>query len=607
VALHYGNNNSNNRGTPKPLYVMNITDVDDKIIQRSREMAKQQLLDNRQSFEQRANPIALARRYEREFWQDMDQLNVLRPDVVCRVSEHVNSTIVPYIQQIVDGGLAYVINEDESQSQRFGSVYFDVRAFEERAGGLTKYGKLAPDAASSDFFSWDGDSNGNNNSDDDDQDEPSHRRKKRDPRDFALWKYRSRKQSNSTHIIEPESVSYQSPWGPGRPGWHVECSAMIERLSRDFSKSHRFLVHAGGVDLKFPHHSNEIAQAEAFALAANDGNATNTAGNTIHHRDGARKEWIPHWMHTGHLYVKGRKMSKSLKNFITIREMLDESEVLNEDGAQTTTTTTPVDNEWSSPADDFRLWCLGLSGSYRGPATYSKDRMEEARVIRIKWVRFLMEGQRWFDDLQSSSCNELQSTRFWRPMDIELFQTATDCRIKCHNALVGRASIDGEKGSFDLDGAVFVKELTNIAENGLRYLDIAKADSKSCPGEPLLFTISTVRELLALVGFTNKTYNAGLQNNTFGQFGSESSGAAKERVLIDEIVAFRSAIRSSAINGMKNKDGLSAVKEVLRLCDELRDGIMPSHGVEILDGKSGEDTGGGWRSCSPRDNLNKKS
>jgi cysteinyl-tRNA synthetase len=96
--MHYGNNND--RGTPKMLYVMNITDVDDKIIQRSGEMASEQqkppLDKNWQSFEQQAIPIALARRYEREFWQDMDQLNVLRPDVVvvCRVSEHVNSTFV---------------------------------------------------------------------------------------------------------------------------------------------------------------------------------------------------------------------------------------------------------------------------------------------------------------------------------------------------------------------------------------------------------------------------------------------------------------------------------------------------------------------------------
>ncbi|KAL7509883.1 hypothetical protein ACHAXN_011624 [Cyclotella atomus] len=551
VALHL--HDSSYRSTPRPLYVMNVTDVDDKIIKRSREMA-------RRNHQEGADPIALARCYEREFWQDMDRLNVLRPDVICRVSEHVESTVVPYIQQIVDAGMAYVISEEDSQ-RRHGSVYFDVCAFEEKSGGLT----------------------------------------------------RSRCESNST---EPESVSYRSPWGPGRPGWHVECSAMIERLSRDFSATHVFSMHAGGVDLKFPHHSNEIAQAEAFGLATHSIStaAVNSVGDTTHHGN-AWREWIPHWMHTGHLYVKGRKMSKSLKNFVTIREMLDMSTVLNDDdGAQTTTKLVQVDkNEWSSPADDFRLWCLGLSGSYRGPATYSKDRMEEARVIRERWVRFLMEGQRWLDDLQSS-CNELQSSRFWYPIDMELFQAVTDCRIKCHNALIGRASIDGEKGSFDLNGAAFVKELTIIAENGLRYLDRAKAESKSCPEEPLRFTISTLRELLALVGFTGKTYNAGIENYTSGQLGVEQSNAAKERALIDEIVAFRAAVRASAINGIKNQDGASAAKEVLRLCDELRDGIMPSHGVEILDRKfnSGEDTtvaagGGGWRSCSPRVNSDNKS
>lgn len=110
-----------------------------------------------------------------------------------------------------------------------------------------------------------------------------------------------------------------------------------------------------------------------------------------------------------------------------------------------------------------------------------------------------------------------------------------------------------------------------------------------------------------------KTYNVDIKNYTSRRPGVEPSNAAKERVSIDEIVTFRTAVRASAINEIKNKDGVPATKEVLRLCDELRDGIMPSHGVEILDGKFnlGEETagagGGGWRSCSPRDNSDKKS
>lgn len=318
VTLNY---HSHHTSRPRPLYVMNITDVDDKIIKRS--MEKKGGDGNSENGE--ADPLSLARHYEREFWQDMDALNVMRPDVICRVSEHVESVIVPYIQQIVNGGMAYVIPErtctngaerhknvgtiSMNEQQVQGSVYFDVRAFEAITNGQTKYGKLAPDVASTDFFSWE-----SNNNSDIDEGEPT--QKKRDPRDFCLWKYRPRSPSNVNNlkpetepiVIEPSSVSYSSPWGPGRPGWHVECSAMIERLARDFQSTHQFDVHCGGVDLKFPHHSNEIAQAEAF-MASADGSRNGNCSIG----EGDFKEWIPHWIHTGHLYVKGRKMSKSLK------------------------------------------------------------------------------------------------------------------------------------------------------------------------------------------------------------------------------------------------------------------------------------------------------
>ena len=560
VTLHLHNAT---RRAPRPLYVMNITDVDDKIIKRSIENASQSTKE--------ADPTALARHFEQEFWEDMDRLNVLRPDVICRVSEHVSSTIVPYIQQLVDGGMAYVIAEAEGTKD--GSVYFDVRAFEEKSNGLTKYGKLAPDVASSDFFSWD-DSNNN-------EGEQSKVDKKRDPRDFALWKYRPRQ--STSELIEPESVSYPSPWGSGRPGWHVECSAMIERLSNDFSSTHEFLVHAGGIDLKFPHHCNEIAQAEAFGIASGKRRESN-----------AWKEWIPHWMHTGHLYVKGRKMSKSLKNFVTIREMLnvlDYEEYTHETGS-----------EWCCPADDFRLWCLGLSGSYRGSATYSRDRMDEARVIREKWVRFLVEGERL---LASILNRKSESTKYWHSIDNELFQVATKSDIKCRNALAGGAKTSGSTLNFDLDGAKFVKEITLITEQGLEYVKYFNDTNTSHPAEPLKFTLSTVRELLSLVGFTPQTYNAGI--DTLGKQEFSSVNLAQCTSLINEIVAFRSSVRSSAICGIRNENGKSALKEILRLSDKFRDEIMPSLGVEILDRKSSDKNGGGnWRNCSPKERSKKK-
>ena len=108
----------------------------------------------------------------------------------------------------------------------------------------------------------------------------------------------------------------------------------------------------------------------------------------------------------------GRKMSKSLKNFVTIREMLGISCNISDDEVkgESTDSHQHQPSAWSCPSDDFRLWCLGLSGSYRGPATYSKDRMDEARVIRTKWVKFLMEGQQYLDDWKAAETD----TDAWR-------------------------------------------------------------------------------------------------------------------------------------------------------------------------------------------------
>lgn len=150
---------------------------------------------------------------------------------------------------------------------------------------------------------------------------------------------------------------------------------MIETVSEQFRDTHTFAVHAGGIDLKFPHHTNEIAQAEAFR--DNDEEADQLDAHP------SRREWIPHWVHTGHLHIDGLKMSKSLKNFITIEELLED-----EPNGETLS---------SSPSDDFRLWCLGLSGSYRSGATYSKSRIDDARRIRHTIVEFLVQGEEWVD------------------------------------------------------------------------------------------------------------------------------------------------------------------------------------------------------------------
>ncbi len=205
---------------------------------------------------------AHAARYEEEFLEDMKELGVRVPDVMTRVTEFVPE-IVTYVQQIEANGLAYESN---------GSVYFHTEAFAQRGHA---YGKLEPWSVGDGKLLKSGEGALSDKKGD----------KKASENDFALWKQ-----------SKPGEPSWDSPWGRGRPGWHIECSAMASDLFGD-----NMDIHSGGSDLRFPHHDNELAQAEAHYGC---------------------KQWVNYFLHSGHLHIDGLKMSKSLKNFITIREAL---------------------------------------------------------------------------------------------------------------------------------------------------------------------------------------------------------------------------------------------------------------------------------------------
>jgi cysteinyl-tRNA synthetase len=224
-------------------YVRNFTDVDDKIIKRANERGE--------------DPFALASRFADAFHEDMDALGCLRPDAEPRVTGTMPE-IVGLIETLVAKGFAYAPGN--------GDVYYSVRKFPE-------YGRLSK-----------------RNLDDllaGARVEPGEA--KRDPLDFALWKG-----------AKPGEPSWESPWGKGRPGWHIECSAMTRKHLGD-----TFDLHAGGKDLVFPHHTNEIAQSVA---------ATSDA---LRADDFARC-----WMHNGFVEIDDEKMSKSLGNFFTVRDVL---------------------------------------------------------------------------------------------------------------------------------------------------------------------------------------------------------------------------------------------------------------------------------------------
>jgi cysteinyl-tRNA synthetase len=221
-------------------YARNITDIDDKILKRAQENG--------------IEPGELSRRYTEAYWEDMKRLGNVSPDVEPKVTEHLPQ-IFEIIQTLIDKGAAYVSG---------GDVYFSVRSFP--GYGKLSHRKLDELAAGASERTND--------------DETA---RKQDPADFALWKGQ-----------KPEAWGWSSPWGHGRPGWHIECSAM--------GKAHlgeTLDLHGGGLDLVFPHHENEIAQSEAAS----------------------GKPLARCWMHNGFVEVDKTKMSKSLGNFFTAREI----------------------------------------------------------------------------------------------------------------------------------------------------------------------------------------------------------------------------------------------------------------------------------------------
>jgi cysteinyl-tRNA synthetase len=218
----------------------------------------------------------LAAYWEGEYFKDMHRLHVERPTTLTRVSEYVPE-IVTFVERIIGNGFAY---EDSGPGDGKKNVWFDTRAFDGAEESKVKhsYAKLAPWSKGNKELLEEGEGALSTGA--------STVAGKRAPSDFALWK-----------SSKPGEPAWDSPWGPGRPGWHIECSVMASEVLGT-----QIDIHSGGVDLMFPHHDNELAQAEA------------------HHQC---QQWINYFLHTGHLHIEGLKMSKSLKNFISIEEAME--------------------------------------------------------------------------------------------------------------------------------------------------------------------------------------------------------------------------------------------------------------------------------------------
>jgi len=299
------------------VHVMNITDIDDKIIRRSQE-------ENRDWHD-------IVDEYTRDYLSSLEKLNVTI-DHHPRVTEHI-SDIIQFIQGLIDKGYAYVAES--------GSVYFEVDKYED-------YGRLSGRLSKE---TW--------------GQEQEFLSEKKNPYDFALWK-----------AAKPGEPYWESPWGRGRPGWHIECSVMSSRYLGS-----RFDIHGGGTDLIFPHHENERAQSEAYF---------------------GSKPWVSIWMHSGLVMVGKDKMSKSLKNIIPLKDAF---------------------SKWGPMP--LRIWYL--STHYRKPLYFSDESLENAAKL---YERLVMASQ-----LLGKLSREAVGLHYVNDNDLKVFNQLVSLHTRFHEAL----------------------------------------------------------------------------------------------------------------------------------------------------------------------------
>ena len=356
----------------KVKFVQNFTDVDDKIIKRAKEEG--------------ITAQEVGEKYIGEYFKDAAALNVKKATVHPRVTETMND-IIKFVRDLIDLGYAYESN---------GDVYYRARKFK-------GYGKLSgknrDDLISGSRIAVD--------------------EKKEDPLDFALWKARK----------EESEIAWESPWGMGRPGWHIECSAMAKKYLGDTID-----IHAGGQDLQFPHHENEIAQSEAHS----------------------GKPFANYWMHNGYINIDGIKMSKSLGNFKTVRDLLQ-------------------------VYDGEVLRFLILSGQYRGPIDFgeeilvqSQNGLNRMRNAKANLKHLIVSGTGAMTDAEKEELKDFDKYRqqFIEAMDDDLNTADAISAVFELITAINTAVKDGASGEFAQKALDLLMELSGVL--GLLQQDSSK-------------------------------------------------------------------------------------------------------------------------------------
>lgn len=604
-------------------FAMGITDIDDKIIDRG--TTKGLVGWNQME--------GMVRALEDDFFNDLDALNVRRPDAVLRVTEHINE-IIKYIETINASGRSYVTPDGVYFSvASCGDSYIQFRDI--TAGGNTDSSSNNNSSSSIDGIDISSNSSSNISSDNNSKSsvsnsdssvssncnnscrnvneppekintenayKPASLGHKKDLRDFALWK-----------TVKEGEPCWDSPWGPGRPGWHIECSAVTNSYFGPCLD-----IHSGGIDLQFPHHTNEIAQCSA-------------------HNNCLPKDWVKYWMHTGHLYIEGRKMSKSSKNFISIKDYL-------------------TGNYSTHPAIDFRIFCLQYK--YHSSIHFSQDRVDDASNFRYKIETYFNHSDQVVSSIREKQQSGQMDMNSKSSSHVVLVKPTQESRALRESLLQCKGAVNKALRN-DFDTPECLKHISYLIGDTMRYASLvaiassSSSSSLSCqdsmnntnssnsnssnsnnnntseaydntrtktptqqPIEPLIAVTHYIADILNKLG-VNIRQNNQLNPSLDAQQGVEV--IPFEGKLLDELLAFRCKVRSTSLHGLKNikielkknKNKLKnsstaipstpsevntgdssagsvvvakrALEDVLTVCDHVRDSVGPQLGIHIDD------------------------
>lgn len=417
----------------------------------------------------------LTQKMEALFHRDMEALNILPATCLTRVSEYVPE-VVAYIERIISNGFAYEVD---------GSVYFDVEKFDGDKDHY--YAKLVPEAVGDKSALAEGEG------------ELSAGGGKRSEKDFALWK-----------ASKPGEPAWPSPWGSGRPGWHIECSVMACDILGE-----KLDIHSGGVDLRFPHHDNEIAQAEACH---------------------GHNAWVQYFLHTGHLTIEGLKMSKSLKNFITIQEAL-------------------------ARYGSHQLRLAFLTHTWNATLDYSEDVMAEAKQLEKFFNEFFLHVQDALR-LKSSSAGSGElasviSNERWGTAEKEVHAQFMEKKSAVHKALLD-----------SINTVSAMQRLRELAVVVNRYMQEQKRNVNA----------HVLRDIAAYITRMFSVFGLIPKEESIGWSAGDATAVSREELalpFVTELANFRELVRAQA---REHK-----LQELLVACDRLRNEVLPNLGVSLED------------------------